>query len=262
MTRVQTNGLQVAPVLHDFIEREAIAGTGLSSAAFWEGLAGLVRDFAPRDRELLAVRDKIQGQIDEYHRGLAGKAFDQAKYEQFLRDIGYVLPEPEDFSVQHRSTWTTRSPASPVRSSWCRCRTPAMRSMPPMPAGAASTTRSTAPTPSPRRTAPAARAATTRRAAAKVVEHARAVLDEAAPLRGRQPRGRGLLRGRGRHARRHACETAPRPASAIRRASSAIRAMRRARPPCCCATTTCISTSGSTARTRSAPTIRPASPIW
>ena len=75
MTRVQTNGLQVAPVLHDFIEREAIAGTGLSSAAFWEGLAGLVRDFAPRDRELLAVRDKIQGQIDEYHRGLAGKAF-------------------------------------------------------------------------------------------------------------------------------------------------------------------------------------------
>jgi malate synthase len=100
MTRVQTNGLQIAPVLHDFIEREAIAGTGLSSAAFWEGLAGLVRDFAPRDRELLAVRDKIQSQIDEYHRGLAGKAFDQAKYEQFLRDIGYVLPEPEDFSVQ------------------------------------------------------------------------------------------------------------------------------------------------------------------
>jgi len=99
-TRVQTNGLQVAPVLHDFIEREALAGTGVSSSAFWTGLAGLVRDFAPRDRELLAVRDKIQAQIDEYHRARAGKAFDQADYERFLRDIGYLLPEPEDFSVQ------------------------------------------------------------------------------------------------------------------------------------------------------------------
>ncbi len=99
MTRVQTNGLQVAPVLHDFIEREALAGTGVTSAAFWSGLAGLVRDFAPRDRALLAVRDKLQAQIDEYHRTRAGKAFDQADYERFLRDIGYVLPEPEDFSV-------------------------------------------------------------------------------------------------------------------------------------------------------------------
>src|SRR5829696_4389202 len=99
MKRVQTNGLQVAPVLHDFIEREAIAGTGLSSAVFWGGLAGLVRDFAPRDRDLLAVRDKIQAQIDEYHRARTGKAFDQADYERFLRDIGYVLPEPDDFSV-------------------------------------------------------------------------------------------------------------------------------------------------------------------
>lgn len=100
MKHVPTNGLQVAPVLHEFIEREALAGTGLSNAVFWSGLAGLIRDFAPRDRELLAVRDKFQPQIDEYHRARAGKAFDQAKYEQFLRDIGYVLPEPEDFSVQ------------------------------------------------------------------------------------------------------------------------------------------------------------------
>jgi malate synthase len=59
-----------------------------------------VREFAPRDRELLAIRDKIQGQIDEYHRARQGQAFDQAGYEQFLRDIGYVLPEPEDFSVR------------------------------------------------------------------------------------------------------------------------------------------------------------------
>jgi len=99
MTSVQTNGLQVAQVLHDFIEQEALSGTGVSADAFWKGLAGLVRDFAPRDRELLAIRDKLQAQIDEYHRARKGKAFDQAEYERFLRDIGYVLPEPEDFSV-------------------------------------------------------------------------------------------------------------------------------------------------------------------
>jgi malate synthase len=99
MKRVQTNGLQVAAVLHDFIEREALGGTGVSAEAFWSGLARLVRTFATRDRELLAVRDKIQAQIDDYHRARAGKAFDQAEYERFLRDIGYVLPEPGDFSV-------------------------------------------------------------------------------------------------------------------------------------------------------------------
>src|SRR3712207_6219677 len=100
MTRIQTNGLQVAPVLHDFIEREALAYTGVSADAFWKGLAGLVKEFAPRDRELLAVRDRLQAHIDEYHRARQGQPFDQAGYEQFLRDIGYVLPEPEDFAVR------------------------------------------------------------------------------------------------------------------------------------------------------------------
>jgi malate synthase len=100
MTRIQTNGLQVASVLHDFIQQEALAGTGISADAFWAGLAGLVRDFATRDRELLAIRDKIQTQIDDYHRARAGKPLDPADYERFLRDIGYVLAEPEDFSVR------------------------------------------------------------------------------------------------------------------------------------------------------------------
>ncbi len=99
MKRVQMNGLQVATVLHDFIEKEALNGTGISAEAFWTGLAGLVQTFAPRDRELLAIRDKIQAQIDDFHRARAGKPFDIAEYERFLRDIGYVLPEPEDFAV-------------------------------------------------------------------------------------------------------------------------------------------------------------------
>jgi malate synthase len=99
MKRVQTSGLQIAPVLHDFIQREALDGTGVSSDAFWTGFASLVREFAPRNRELLQHRDQLQNKIDEYHRSQGGKAFDRAGYESFLREIGYLRPEPEAFAV-------------------------------------------------------------------------------------------------------------------------------------------------------------------
>src|SRR5690349_480216 len=103
MKRVQTSSLQIAPVLHDFIEREALNGTGILAEAFWNGLAGLVRDFAPRNRELLAVRDRLQSRIDEYHRSRAGQPFDQAGYESFLREIGYLRDEPAHFTVSTRN---------------------------------------------------------------------------------------------------------------------------------------------------------------
>jgi malate synthase len=99
MKRVQTSSLQIAPILHDFIEREALNGTGISADVFWQGLAGLVREFAPRNRDLLTFRDKLQDQIDEYHRARAGKPFEAAAYESFLREIGYVRDEPENFTV-------------------------------------------------------------------------------------------------------------------------------------------------------------------
>ncbi|QFU18175.1 malate synthase G [Microvirga thermotolerans] len=99
MKHIQTHGLQVAPVLHDFVNTEALEGTGISAEAFWSGLAGLVRDFAPRNRDLLAFRDRLQSQIDAYHRERAGQPFDPAHYERFLREIGYLSPEPGDFTV-------------------------------------------------------------------------------------------------------------------------------------------------------------------
>jgi malate synthase len=104
MKRVQMSGLQVAPVLHDFIQNEALSGTGISADVFWSGLAALVRDFAPRNRDLLKVRDDLQSQIDAYHRSHAGKSFDLAGYERFLREIGYLRPEPEDFAVATQNT--------------------------------------------------------------------------------------------------------------------------------------------------------------
>src|SRR4051812_43930685 len=100
MERIQVGGLSVAKVFHDCIEREALPGTGVASDAFWGGLAGLVRDLGPRNRELLDVRDQLQARIDEYHRTNAGKPFDAAGHERFLRDIGYLRPEPEDFTIR------------------------------------------------------------------------------------------------------------------------------------------------------------------
>ncbi len=91
--------LHVAPVLKTFIETEVLPGTGVEAGAFWAGLSSLLADFAPRNAALLAKRDALQAQIDAWHRDHAQKPMDAAVYEAFLREIGYLLPEPADFGV-------------------------------------------------------------------------------------------------------------------------------------------------------------------
>ena len=100
MTRIQEHGLQVAASLHAFIADEALPGTGVSADAFWAGFAALLADLTPRNKALLARRDELQAQIDAWHAEHKGTAPDQASYEAFLREIGYLLPEPAAFSVQ------------------------------------------------------------------------------------------------------------------------------------------------------------------
>ena len=78
---------------------ECLPETGISAAAFWLGLAAIVRDFAPRNRELLAERAALQAHIDAYHRERKGRPHDAAGYERFLREIGYLLPEPETGAI-------------------------------------------------------------------------------------------------------------------------------------------------------------------
>ncbi len=95
--RVQAGGLQVAKALYDFVTNEAIPGTGVSAEQFWEGANAVIHDLAPKNRALLAKRDALQAQIDEWHRARAGQGHDAAAYKAFLQEIGYLLPEAEDF---------------------------------------------------------------------------------------------------------------------------------------------------------------------
>ena len=99
MTDQPTGALRIAPVLQAFVETEALPGTGLTAAQFWDGFARLVATFAPRNAGLLAVRDRMQAQIDEWHRARRGQPMDAAAYTGFLQGIGYLVAQPPAFQV-------------------------------------------------------------------------------------------------------------------------------------------------------------------
>ena len=99
MNDASSAGLQVAPPLAAFLAEEALPGTGISAAQFWQGYARLLAEFAPRNRTLLARRDELQQRIDAWHVANRGKAFDDADYRAFLTGIGYLLPLPPPFQV-------------------------------------------------------------------------------------------------------------------------------------------------------------------
>ncbi len=99
---VERAGLSVAEELALFIENEALPGTGLDWADFWAGVAAIFARFAPRNAALLARRDDLQAAIDAWHIARAGQPLDQAAYIGFLREIGYLVPEPAPFAVTTR----------------------------------------------------------------------------------------------------------------------------------------------------------------
>ncbi|CAN5436105.1 malate synthase G [soil metagenome] len=97
--RVTVGNLRVAKVLHDFVNNEALAGTDLDPDSFWAGADKVITDLAPQNQDLLARRDELQAQIDKWHRQRVIEPHDAEAYKAFLTEIGYLLPEPEDFTI-------------------------------------------------------------------------------------------------------------------------------------------------------------------
>ncbi|MFA7474202.1 MAG: malate synthase G, partial [Castellaniella sp.] len=97
--RISSHGLQIAAPLHRFLEQEALPGTGVQPAAFWEGLSAIIHDLAPRNRSLLAERDRLQAALDDWYAAHPGPIADPAAYRAFLKDIGYLKDAPAQVAV-------------------------------------------------------------------------------------------------------------------------------------------------------------------
>jgi malate synthase len=89
----------IAPELQDFVEQELLPGTGLEAAGFWASLGSILADFTPKNRALLARRDDLQAQIDGWWLERRGRLFDVSESTAFLREIGYLQPEPTAFTI-------------------------------------------------------------------------------------------------------------------------------------------------------------------
>ncbi len=97
--RVVVGDLRVDRVLYDFITDEALPGTGIDPETFWSGVDKVVADLTPQNEDLLARRDELQAKIDRWHRHHALEPVDPQAYQAFLTEIGYLLPQPADFTI-------------------------------------------------------------------------------------------------------------------------------------------------------------------
>ncbi|MGZ5193984.1 MAG: malate synthase G [Ramlibacter sp.] len=92
--RTTVHGLQVATELYRFIEDKVLPGTGVASAAFWKGFDAIVSDLAPKNAALLTERDRLQAELDTWHKANPGPIRDMTAYRGFLEQIGYLVPPP------------------------------------------------------------------------------------------------------------------------------------------------------------------------
>jgi len=96
---VQSGGIKVAKELYDFINDQAIPGTGLEAQDFWAKFDKVANELAPKNRALLAKRDDLQAKIDAYHTERSGQSHNAVEYKAFLQEIGYLVPTGEDFAA-------------------------------------------------------------------------------------------------------------------------------------------------------------------
>ncbi|MCF8168526.1 MAG: malate synthase G, partial [Rhodoferax sp.] len=97
--RTNVHRLQVASNLHRFIETQVLPGTGVDSADFWKGFDAIVADLAPKNIALLAERDRLQTELDAWHKAHPGPVADMPGYRAFLEKIGYLVPVPKKVKV-------------------------------------------------------------------------------------------------------------------------------------------------------------------
>ena len=96
---VERAGIAVDPALAEFVVREVLAPLERDEDDFWRGFAAILAEFVPRNRALLEKREELQRRIDEWHRARRGQPHDAAAYRAFLEEIGYLVPEPGDFTI-------------------------------------------------------------------------------------------------------------------------------------------------------------------
>ena len=100
--RTTVHGLQVANELHQFINDQVLPGTGVAPETFWQGFDALVNDLAPRNAALLAERDRLQTELDTWHKAHPGPITDMAGYRSFLSRIGYLVEPPQNVQATTR----------------------------------------------------------------------------------------------------------------------------------------------------------------
>src|SRR5262245_45890802 len=97
--RVEIGGLKIDEGLYRLVRDEIAPGTGVKADAFWKSMGEIVRDLGPKNRELLEKRDRLQEEIDRWHRSRKGQAFSLKDYTAFLKQIGYLIPEGKNFKI-------------------------------------------------------------------------------------------------------------------------------------------------------------------
>jgi malate synthase len=97
--RINEHGYKIADCLYRLVKNDVLPGLNINQQDFWYAVADVLNEFIPRNKVLLATRDLLQSKIDNWHLDEINIPFSQQKYQQFLSEIGYLVPEQSDFQI-------------------------------------------------------------------------------------------------------------------------------------------------------------------
>ena len=100
MEKVIKNKLKISKVLYEFLENDVLSPLNVNSDLFWKGFEEIIYKFSPLNKKLLEKRDEIKNLIDDFYKNNKDKAINQEEYINFLKDIGYIVPEGPDFKIE------------------------------------------------------------------------------------------------------------------------------------------------------------------